>query len=179
MQLEIESPNASRSRRDEIMERLFGDFQVAYFNQLYYQSRAKSVKRMIRWANVIAAVSASVAVTTLLKDAGAVGFLVVLTVLSAVSAAVAPVLGLEDKYSQLQQAGLGYTIVKDRLCGLLRDLKMSELDDSHEAREREIAAFRDALGPLDLNEEPHASLMQSCWEKVERELPAEKAWSII
>src|ERR1700735_5672235 len=143
MQLEVETRNPSESRRDEIMERLFTDLQVAYFNQLYYQSRAKSVKRMIRWANVVAALSASVALTTLLKDAGAVGFLVGLMVLAAISAAVAPVLGLEDKYAQLEKAALGHTIVKDRLRGLLRDLKLSDLNESFEAREHEIASFCD------------------------------------
>jgi tRNA A-37 threonylcarbamoyl transferase component Bud32 len=86
-------------------------------------------------------------------------------------------LGLEEKYSQFERAALGHTIAKDRIWCLLRDLKLSDIEDSHEAREREINAFRDALSALD--EEPHDSVKRACWEEVERELPSDKAWTII
>jgi hypothetical protein len=164
-------------RRAELMERLFTDLQVSRFNQLYYQTRAKSVKRLITSANIIAALAASVAFTSLLRAGGTDWLLQPLMVLAAIFAAISPVLGLEDKYSRLERAGLGHAIAKDRIWSLLRDLKLSEIDDTHEARAHEINAFRDALSALD--EEPHDSVRRSCWEEVERELPAEKAWTII
>jgi hypothetical protein len=167
----------SGSRRAEIMERLFTDLQVARFNQLYYQARAKSVKRLITAANVIAALAASAAFTGLLRQGGTAWLLQLLMVVAALFAAINPVLGLEDKYSGLERAGLGHAIARDRIWNLLRDLKLSELDDAHEAREREINAFRDALSALD--EEPHDSVRRSCWDEVERELPADKAWTLI
>ena len=173
----IQAETNSGSRRDEVMERLFTDLQVARFNQLYYQARAKSVKRMITGANIIAALAASAAFTGLLREVGTAWLLQLLMLLAAIFAAIGPVLGLEDRYSRLERAGLGHAIAKDRIWSLLRDLKLSELDETHEAREREINAFRDALSALD--EDPHDSVRRSCWEKVEQELPADKAWTII
>jgi hypothetical protein len=131
---------------------------------------------MITAANVLAALAASAAFTGLLRELGTV-WLQSLMALAAIFAAIGPVLGLEDKYSRLERAGLGHAIAKDRIWSLLRDLKVSELDETHEAREREINAFRDAFSALD--EEPHDSVRRSCWEKVEQELPADKAWTIV
>ena len=170
---------ASISRRDEVMQRLFTDLQVERFNQLYYQKRAKTTKFRITSANVIAAIAASAAFTGLLKSGPGLSLLVFqgLMLVAAISAAIGPVLGLEEKYAQLERAVLGHAILKDRVWCLLRDLKLSEIDDSHEAREREIAAFRDALSALD--EEPHDSVRRDCWEEVERELPADRAWTIV
>jgi hypothetical protein len=173
----MQSEAVSLHRRDEVMQRLFADLQVERFNQLYYQKRSESVKRWIICANVIAALAASVALTGLLKGVGGGWLLQTLMGTAAVSAAIGPVLGLETKYSALERAALGHGIAKDRLRGLLRDLKLSEISEGHEAREAEICAFRDALGALD--EAPHDSVRRSCWEEVERELPADKAWTII
>ena len=176
MQIEI-IPSASSLRRQEVMARLFTDLQIARFNQLYYQARAKSTKRAIMASNILAALSASVAFTQLLRNSGTLLPLQILTLVAAISAAVVPVLSLEDKYSALERAALGHTIAKDRIWALLRDLKLNEIDEGHEAREREINAFRDALSALD--EDPHNSLRRKCWEEVERELPADKAWTIV
>lgn len=161
------------------MERLFTDLQVERFNQLYYQRRARTIKAFITLSNVIAALAASAALTGLLKGGNAVLPIVlqILMGVAAISAAVSPVLGLEARFSQLERAALGHGIARDRIWSLLRDLKLSDLEESHEAREREIAAFRDVLSALD--EEPHDSVRKSCWEEVERELPADKAWTII
>lgn len=98
-------------------------------------------------------------------------------VFAALCAAVGPVLGLEEKSSRLDQAALGHAIAKDRIWSLLRDLKLSDINDTHEARGAEITALGDALTALD--EESHDSLRRSCWEETQRELPAEKAWTII
>ena len=162
-----------------MMERLFTDLQVERLNQLYYQKRAKKIKTRITWANAIAALAASAAFTGLLGGAGGFWTIILkaLMIVAAIAAAIGPVLGLETKFAQLERAALGHAIAKDRLWCLLRDLKLSEIGDTHEAREREINAFRDALSPLD--EAPHESLVRSCWEEVERELPADKAWTII
>jgi hypothetical protein len=179
MQAEAESRRAVTSLRDEVMERLFTDLQIERFNQLYYQTRAKRTKRYIALANIIAALAASAALTGLLKVGNGPWpvILQILMAVAAVSAAVSPVLGLESKYSQLERAALGHAIAKDRLWCLLRDLKLSDIDVSHTARESEIGAFRDALTALD--EDPHDSVRKACWEQVERELPADKAWTII
>jgi hypothetical protein len=179
VQTVTESSDAPRSYRAEVMERLFMDLQVEQFNQLYYRTRAHTTRRVITTMNVIAALTASAAFTGLLKNSTG-GWLIVfqaLIAVAAISAAVGPVLGLESKFSTLEQAALGHGIARDRLWSLLRDLKLSEIDESHEAREREICAFRDALSALD--EQPHDSVKRSCWEVVERELPAEKSWTIV
>ena len=165
------------SRRDEVMEHLFTDLQVEEFNHRYYQARGKTVKRLITLANVVAALSASAVLVGLLKQYGGEPILLLLTGVAAISSAIGPVLGLEVKYSRLEQAALCHAIAKDRIWSLLRDLKLSDLDDTHEAREREIAAFRDSLTALD--EAPHDSVRRSCWAAVEREIPADKAWTII
>ena len=174
-----QTDTASISRREEVMQRLFTDLQVERFNQLYYQKRARTIKRLITSANIVAAVAASAALTGLLKNGQGVWLVVfqVLMAVAAVSAAIGPVLGLEEKYSQLERAVLGHSIIKDRIWSLLRDLKLSDIDESHEAREREIAAFRNALSALD--EEPHDSVRRACWEEVEHELPANRAWTIV
>ena len=176
MPTETESTGALRV---EVMERLFTDLQVERFNQLYYQKRAKRVKRLITLANAIAALSASGALIGLLTTGPGVlpTLWKVLVGIAAISAAVSPLLELDTKFSRLEQAALGHTIAKDRLWQLLRDLKISEIEETHKAREAEIGAFRDALGALD--EDPHDSVRRSCWEEVEREFPAEKAWTIL
>ncbi len=177
--MHTQTETASISRREEVMQRLFTDLQVERFNQLYYQKRAKTIKGLITSANVVAAVAASAALTGLLKNGQGVWIVVfqVLMAVAAISAAIGPVLGLEEKYSQLEKAALGHTIVKDRIWCLLRDLKLSDIGDGHEARESEIGAFRDALSALD--EEPHNTVRLRCWEEVEREFPAERAWTIV
>lgn len=177
MQTEVEPLDASGSRRQEVMERLFTDLQVERFNQLYYQTRAKTLKHLIKSLHVIAVLSASAAFTELLRNSGALWLLQGLMIVAAISAAIGPVLGLEDKYSRLEQAALGHAIAKDRMWSLLRDLKLSDIEDAHEAREREIGDFRAALSALD--EKSHDSVRRSCWEEVERELPADKAWTIV
>ncbi len=75
MQTEETTLIPSFSRRQEVMERLFNDLQTARFNQLYYQARAKTLRRLIKWANVVAALSASAAFTGLSRDGGTVWLL--------------------------------------------------------------------------------------------------------
>ena len=177
--MQLQTEIASISRRDEVMQRLFTDLQVERFNQLYYQKRAKSTKRLITLANIVAALAASAALTGLLRNGQGPWLLMFqgLMAVAAISAAIGPVLGLEEKYSQLERAALGHAVTKDRIWCLLRDLKLADINDSHEAREGEIDAFRDALSALD--EEPHDSVRRACWEEVEHELPADKAWTIV
>ncbi len=144
MQSEMEGATALLSRRQEVMERLFTDLQVERFNQLYYQTRARKTKSLITFANVVAALAASAAFTGFFRgSAGLWQFtLQSLMVIAAISAAVGPVLGLESKFSQLERAALGHAIAKDRIWSLLRDLKVSEIDDTHEARERDCRVQR-------------------------------------
>jgi|SRR5208282_418908 len=165
--------------REELMERLFMDMKVERFNELYYQIRAKTTKHLITSANIVAALAASTALTGMLRNgpgASLIAFQLLMAV-AAVSAAVGPLMGLESSYARLEKAALGHQIARGRLWSLLRDLKLSDLDGSHEARANEIGAFLDALSALD--EAPRERVRRSCWEKVEREYPAEKAWTII
>lgn len=177
--MQTESMNPPPTLRSEVMEHLFTDLQISRFNQLYYQTMADRQKRFIKASNIVAALAASAALAGLLRDRGGAGLLVfqILMGIAAVSAAVSPILGLEDKYPQFSRAAMGHAIAKDRIWALLRDLKVSDFDETHAAREREINAFRDALVVLD--ERANRSVKESCWSQVERELPAEKAWSII
>ncbi len=166
-------------RRDEVMQGLFADLQIARFNELYYRRRANTTKHLITFANIIAPLAASAALAGILENGpgiGAVALRIVMGV-AAITAAVAPGLGLEAKYAQFEKAALGHEIVRTRLGSLLRDLKLSELGDDHEARAKEIDMFRESL--LALDEAPHESVSRSCWEQVEREFPADKAWTII
>ena len=68
---------------------------------------------------------------------------------AAITAALGPVLGLEAKAVQFEKAAMGHCIVRERILRLLNDLKISDLDESHEARDREVDAFRTALSALD------------------------------
>jgi hypothetical protein len=100
-----------------------------------------------------------------------------LTGLAALSAAVVPILGLDVKASQMEKAALGHSILKDRLHRLLSDLKLSELDDSHLARDREIESVGSALVSLD--EPPSERLREKCWKRTLEEFPSDKAWTLV
>jgi ABC-type multidrug transport system fused ATPase/permease subunit len=167
------------SQRQEVMERLFTDLQRERLNVLYYQARAAAVRRWIIRANIVAALAASTALGTILKSSAGAGAAVlwVLTGLAAVSAAIVPILSLADKYARLEQAARGHTLAYERLFSLLRDLKLSEVGEAHIAREKEIEALRESLSALD--EKTHERLLRSCWARVEKEIPAENAWTII
>lgn len=170
-------PPVEESRRSAFMTRAFGDYQVARFNELYYQRRAASTRAWITRANVISALAASAVLASLLKDGFGLGQTLwqVLTGLAAISALV-PVIGFEAKTTQFERAELGYGLVRARLRELLRDLKMAELDETFFAREREIAAIRDSLAALDA-EPTKRRLSEQCWEQTLEEIPSENAWA--
>jgi hypothetical protein len=165
------------------MTRLFFDLQIARFNELYYQKRSAFFRKWAKRANVVSALAASLVLANLLTGPGTpllgLGPLVwqILTGMAALSAAVGPVLGLWDKASQMDRAALGHSIVKDRIRRLLVELKLSDLQDSHLDRDREIDAVRSALSPLD--EPPSEKLREICWEKTLEEFPSEKAWLMV
>jgi hypothetical protein len=160
------------------MSRLFADYQVARFNELYYQKRASSVRKRATFFKIVSALAASAALTGLLSGSffGTLA-LQILTAAAAICSAIGPYLGWDNKVSQLERAALGHAIATDRIRKLLKDLKLTELTESHEARETEITAFRDSLTALD--EAPNDAVRTDCWKAVEKELPAEQAWSII
>jgi|SRR5579863_2743965 hypothetical protein len=176
------SPPSQESRRGEVMTRLFRELQVARFNELYYQRRSDWFRRLATAANVISAVAASAVLASLLAANGQLfgwGPIVwqLLTGIAAISAAVGPVLGLDVKASQMEKAALGHSILRDRLYRLLGDLKVSDLDDSHLARDKEIESFRSALAPLD--EPPTEKLREECWNRTLEEFPSDKAWTLV
>lgn len=165
-------------RRTEVMTRLFTAYQVERFNELYYQKRASQVRKQAMWAKVASALAASAALTSLLAGSPlGTTILQLLTAIAAISAAIGPLLGWDSKVSQLERAMLGHAIAKDRLRNLLRDLKLSELTEAHQAREAEIVALRDALTAFD--EPPNQSVRDTCWKQVEKDLPSDQAWSLI
>lgn len=165
--------------REEVMCRLFQDLQVARFNQIYYQERAASLRRLTASAGIVSALAASSAFVSILKGSGLGGsaMWLILTAAAAVCSAVVPVLHLDERASRLEQAALGHGLIRDRLFALLRDLKLAEFDEGHAARIREIDAFCDGLSAL--NEKPVESVLQRSWQQALREYPAEQAWTII
>ena len=162
------------------MARLYGDLQIARFNQLYYQQRAEKMRRISIGANSVSAIAASAVFAGLFRDGSFAYATIVwqgLTALAALCAALSPVLGLESKASQFEKAALGHGIVHDRVKRLLSDLKLSEGTRAHEVRDAEIDAFRASLAALD--ESPSESLRDACWKKTLEEYPSERAWSIV
>ncbi len=165
------------------MTRLFGELQTARFNELYYQQRSAFFKKWARRASILSALAASFVLANLLTGPGnqlfGFGPLIwqLLTLMATLAAAVGPVLGLGEKAAQMDKAALGHALVKDRVRRLLTDLKLSDLDDSHVARDREIDAIRSALSALD--EPPSEKVREACWEKTLAEFPSDKAWLLI
>ena len=175
------SPPLPESRRGELMTRLFRELQVARFNELYYQKRASWFRGLATSANIIAALASSAVLTSLLSNGNLFGWgpivWQVLTAIAAVSAASVPFCGLDGKASQMEKAALGHSILKERLRRLLGDLKLSDLENSHVAREEEIGAFRSALTSLD--ESPSDRLREQCWKRTLEEFPSEQAWNLV
>ena len=161
------------------MTRLFSELQIARFNELYYQRRSRWKRGWAIGANILAVISASAVLASLLKDGFGYGPAVwqILTGVAAVSAAIGPALGWEIQIAQMEKAALGHSIIKERIRKLLNDLKLSDLDASHEARDDEIDAVRLALTPLD--EPPRERLKEKCWLQTLRELPSEQAWALV
>ncbi len=171
----------NESRRGELMSRLFRQLQEVRFNELYYQTRSSWLRHWSITSNIVAALSASAALAGLLKNNDPMGWGPIvwqgLTLLAALSAAIGPVLGWENRAARLEKAALGYSIVRDRIRRLLHDLKLSELDESHLAREMEIEGFRGALAALD--EPPSERTRRKCWDRTLEELPSDKAWTLV
>lgn len=164
------------------MTRLFSELQIARFNELYYQRRAAWFRRLATGANIISALAASAVLASLLaSDSKLFGWgpvvWKILTGVAAASAAIGPILGLDIKASQMEKATLGHSILKDRLHRLLSDLKLSDLEESHHARDKEIDAFRSALA--DLDEAPSEKLREECWKRTLEEYPSERAWTLV
>jgi hypothetical protein len=167
------------ARRDEIMYCLFADLQKARFNELYYRNRAASLRRWSNLSSIISALTASSVLAGMLKE-GTVGASVIwmlLTLAAVVTAAANPVLQWNTRAARLEQAALGHGLIHNRVHELLRDLKLSELNESHEARMREINAFGDGLAALD--EKPVQRVINKCWEQALREYPADQAWTAV
>jgi len=171
----------NESQRGELMTRLFRQLQEVRFNELYYQTRSSVLRRWSIGSNIVAALSASLALAGLLKEGDLWGWgsaaWKILTLLAALSAAIGPVLGWEHRAAQLEKAALGYSIVRDRIRLLLQDLKLSDLNDEHLAREQEIEGFRCALAALD--EPASEATKRRCWNRTLEELPSDKAWTIV
>lgn len=109
LSLAIQSEPMTETLRDQVMVRLFSALQVARFNVIYYQRRSAFLRQWSRFANIVAALSASGAVIAILKqDVSGIG-LTFLVAIAAVFAAVGPVLGLEWKASQLEKAAFGHS----------------------------------------------------------------------
>lgn len=161
------------------MTRLFREFQLARFNQLYYQKRAARLRTLNTGANIIAALASSAVLAGLLADGSGFGSILwkILTGIAATSAAIGPVLGLDEKAAQMEKAALGHSILFDRLRRLLSDLKLSDLAESHLAREQELDSVSSALSSLD--ETPSDKLLAKCWKQALDEFPSEQAWNLV
>lgn len=176
----VSPPIPQESRRGELMTRLFGDLQIARFNELYYQHRASWMRSLATGANILSAIAASAVLLRLLTSGGSILGLAVwqsLTAAAALFATVGPVLGLGGKVTQLDKAAFGHCVVRGRIHTLLTDLKMSDLDDTHIARAKEIEALRTALSALD--ERASERVKMQCWDQTLREFPSESAWTLV
>jgi hypothetical protein len=85
--------------------------------------------------------------------------------------------GLEAKATQLEKAAFGYGVVRERLKRLLNDLRLRELDESHHARDGEIASLRESLAALD--ELGNEKVKDEAWKQTLSEYPSESAWSAL
>lgn len=140
-------PPIEKSRREEFMMRLYGDLQIARFNEIYYQTRAQQARGWASRMNMLSAVASSGAFVGIIKPLPTIGPVIppLLTAIAAVAAACGPFLGLDAKASQFERAAFGHGLIKDRIKRLLHDLKMKDLNYEHEARDNEIEHIRSSL----------------------------------
>jgi len=163
-----------------MLVRLFGDLQVARYNEIYYQLRGSSKRRAAKYLKVLSAVASSAALLGMLKAIPAIGELVaaMLVAGAASAAAIGPIFGLESQAAQYEKAAMGHAIVRERIKGLLRDLKVREAFDAEcEGRLVEIAGFTSVLVALDDN--GVAAVKERAWKQTLEEYPSESAWSIV
>lgn len=178
----VTTPPIQGSWRSDFMIRLFSDLQVARFNELYYQNRSSRMRFLARAANIVSAIAASAVLANLLRAGNALfgwgpAVWQVLTAIAALCAAVGPIFGWEAKATQFEKAALGHAIVRERTHCLLKDLKLSEVDDTHVARSEETEALRMALAALD--EPASKRVKEKCWSQTLSEFPSEAAWTLI
>lgn len=176
------SPPIQGSWRGDFMIRLFSDLQLARFNELYYLNRSSRMRFLARAANIVSAIAASAVLANLLRAGNALfgwgpAVWQVLTAIAALCAAVGPIFGWEARATQFEKAALGHAIVRERTHRLLKDLKLSEIDETYVARYEEIDALRIALAALD--EPASARVKERCWNQTLREFPSEAAWTLV
>ena len=176
-----EAESDLNKRREVLMISLFSDLQSARMNYLYYQRRSDRSRKFALCANVVSALAGSAVLAGLVSNnipGGATAWLGV-TGLSVVAAAVGPVFGWEKSAEKQAKAAFGFSLVHDRIKGLLRDLKLSELTSDHEARSIEITKLREALSALE-DEAPDTSALQKSLDEACESYPSnEKAWNAI
>ena len=172
-------PPIEKSRREEFMMRLYGDLQIARFNEIYYQTRAQQARGWASRMNMLSAVASSGAFVGIIKPLPTIGPVIppLLTAIAAVAAACGPFLGLDAKASQFERAAFGHGLIKDRIKRLLRDLKMKDLNYEHEARDNEIEHIRSSLNALD--EAGSDVIRKRAWEQTLREFPSDSAWNLV
>lgn len=171
---------APPSRRDDLMCGLFVDLQNARFNFLYHQALADRFDKLSKWSRIVAAIAASGVLGGILSQ-GSIGAGVWkgVTALAAVAAIIGPLLGWERKAHEYQKMAFGFSLVHDRLKGLLADMKLSDLSSDHEARKAEIMLLWNSLSALVVGS-PNKALIESSWDRANEEYPPTKeAWGAI
>lgn len=166
------------SRREVFMIGLFSKVQKTRFAELCYCSRLTSLKRMSRNLKIVIGVASSGALITSLAGIPYEEIAVrLLAGIAAVAAVMNPALNLDSRIVQCAKAVLGYSTVRERLQRLLQDLKMSEMKQSHIARELEIHSFYDALAAISESVEDKA-ITEPAWTQAQEEFPSEHAWDV-
>lgn len=166
-------------RRTVVMYKVLQDLQEAHYNRLYALTRSSRVRFQMKCCNMVAALAASAALAGLFSSAGGMWLFVWkgLTGVAAVLAAVGPVLGWDAYAAQMEKSAMGHSMLADRFRVLLSDLRLSPLDDSHEARLRDLYELRNAMSSLD--EAPDEATQAQCWRKTLEQIPSEGAWDRI
>ena len=170
-------PAATQTKREELMTCLFRDLQSARYNELYYQMRASTMKSWSNGAKALAALASCAALSGLLQAVPmGTKAMQVLTVIAALAATAELIWHWDTQATQFEKAVFSNNFLRQRITVLLRDLKMSDLEATHEARARELQAFDASLTAL--NDHGVSQVKDAAWKQTLEEYPVERAWDL-
>ena len=164
-------------RRAQVMIHLYAKLQAIRMNELYFERRAKAVRRQLQIVQITTAAVASSAFVSSIASwfPSAVPVLIGLAALIGIAA---PYLGLEQKASGLYAAAVINNSLRSRMELLLGDMRRSRLTGALEGRGDELRAIEAACAPADGAGDQR--LLEECWAQATREYPpTEEAWATL
>lgn len=174
MSTESVVPESAESLQAIVMRRLVYRLQYATYSKLYYQLRAGQMRWRLKAASAGAGIASSAVLLGLLATSEFMAGWQIISGASAVASILALTLGWEAQAVQFEKAAMGHAMVQERIELLLGELRITEIDDRHVAREAEIIAFWQMLSPLD--EQPRDPTRERAWSMMEQGLPMEGIW---